>query len=82
MDFADVLEYYASDSETQIIEAATRFPTKPIVVWAYGPDLERITEKLDASGRVVILPSAERSIQVFHVLLGRWKFLEQNENLS
>ena len=82
VDFADVLEYYASDLETQIIEAATRFPTKPIVVWAYGPDLERITEKLDASGRVVILPSAERSIQVFHVLLGRWKFLEQNENLS
>jgi len=71
-------EYF--DVSDEIIEAATRFPTKPIVVWAYGPDLGKITEKLDASGRVVILPSAERAIQLFHVLLGRRRFLDQNEN--
>jgi acetate---CoA ligase (ADP-forming) len=56
------------DVSEEIIEAATRFPTKPIVVWAYGPDLEKITAKLDASGRVVILPSAERAIQLLNAL--------------
>jgi acyl-CoA synthetase (NDP forming) len=62
------------DVSEEIIEAATRFPTKRIVVWAYGPDLEKITEKLDASGRVVILPSAERAIRLLFALMRRHRF--------
>lgn len=66
------------DVSDEIIEAAARFPDKPIVVWAYGPDLEKITQKLDDSGRVVILPSAERAIQLLFSLWERRRFLEQN----
>ena len=66
------------DVSEEIIEAAARFPDKPVVVWAYGPDLKKMTEKLDASGRVVILPSAERAIQVLYALKDRRRFLEQN----
>jgi acetyltransferase len=33
------------DVSEEIIEAAIRFPTKPIVVWGYGPDLEEMQEK-------------------------------------
>lgn len=69
-------EYF--DVSEEIIEAASRFPEKPIVVWAYGPDLEKTQEKLDASGRVVILPSAERAIQLLFSLWERRRFLEQN----
>jgi acyl-CoA synthetase (NDP forming) len=65
-EFFDVFE--------EIIEAATRFSTKPIVVWSYGPDLEKITGKLDASGRVIILSSAERAIQLLYALLQRQRF--------
>lgn len=61
----------------EIIEAAIRFSTKPIVVWGYGPDLEEMQEKLDSSGRVVILPSPERSIQLFYALSKRHPFLER-----
>jgi acyl-CoA synthetase (NDP forming) len=64
------------DVSDEIIEAATRFPTKPVVVWAYGPDLEKTQEKLDASGRVVILPSAERAIQLLFTFLERRTFIE------
>lgn len=70
------------DVSEEIIEAASRFPDKPIVVWAYGPDLEKITDKLDASGRVVFLPSAERAIQILHALQERRRFLEQNAERS
>ena len=65
------------DVSEEIIEAVSRFPDKPIVVWAYGPDLEKITDKLDASGRVVFLPSAERAIQILHALQERRRFLKQ-----
>ena len=64
------------DVSQEIIEAAVRFPEKPIVVWAYGPDLEKITEKLNDSGRVVILPSAERGIDLLHRLIERRRFVE------
>ncbi|HXZ37007.1 MAG TPA: CoA-binding protein [Thermodesulfobacteriota bacterium] len=67
-------EYF--DVSDEIIEAATRFPDKPIVVWAYGPDLEKTQGKLDSSGRVVILPSAERAIQLLYALRERRRFLE------
>jgi acetyltransferase len=67
-------EYF--DVSDEIIEAANRFPQKPIVVWAYGPDLEKTREKLDSSGRVVILPSAERAIQLLYALRERRRFLE------
>ena len=70
------------DVSEEIIEAASRFPEKPIVVWAYGPDLEKITEKLDVSGRVVILPSAERAIQLLYALQKRRRFLEQDVERS
>ena len=63
------------DVSKEIIEAAACFPEKPIVVWAYGPDLEKITEKLDGSGRVVILPSAERAMQLLFALMQRRKCL-------
>jgi len=66
-DFFDVFE--------EIIEADTPFPDKPIGVWAYGPDFEKITEKLDGSGRVVILPSAERAMQLLFALMQRRKCL-------
>jgi acetyltransferase len=69
------------DVSEEIIAAATRFPTKPIVVWAYGPDLEKIQEKLDSSGRVVILPSPERSIQLLYALSKRRAFLENVDHL-
>lgn len=64
------------DVSDEIIEAATRFPDKPVIVWAYGPDLEKTQEKLEASGRVVMVPSAERAIQLFCALLERRRFLE------
>jgi len=67
-------EYF--DVSDEIIQAASRFPEKPIVVWAYGPDLEKTREKLDSSGRVVILPSAERAIQLLYALRERRRFLE------
>jgi acetyltransferase len=70
------------DVSGEIIEAATRFPEKPILVWAYGPDLQKITERLDASGRVVILPSAERAIQLLYALQERRRFLEQKAERS
>jgi len=70
------------DVSAEIIEAAARFPEKPIVVWAYGPDLQKITEKLDASGRAVFLPSAERAIQILHALQERRRFLKQDSEKS
>jgi len=70
------------DVSEEIIEAAARFPDKPVVVWAYGPDLEKMTEKLDASGRVAILPSAERAIQLLYALQERRRFLEQDSKKS
>ena len=69
-------EYF--DVSGELIEAASRFPEKPVVVWAYGPDLEKTREKLEASGRVVSLPSAERAIQLLFSLWERRRFLEQN----
>jgi acetyltransferase len=65
------------DISEEIIEAAIRFPTKPIVVWGYGPDLEKMQEKLDSSGRVVTLPSPERSVQLLYALSKRHAFLER-----
>lgn len=67
-------EYF--DVSDEIIEAATRFPEKPIVVWAYGPDLEKTQKKLDSSDRVLILPSAERAIQLLYALRERRRFSE------
>ncbi len=68
-------EYF--DVSEEIIESASRFPEKPVVVWAYGPDLEKTREKLEASGHVVFLPSAERAIQLLFSLWERRRFLEQ-----
>jgi acyl-CoA synthetase (NDP forming) len=70
-------EYF--DVSEEILEAATRFPEKPIVVWAYGPDLEKTREKLESSGRVVFLPSAERAIQLLYALRERRRFLEAKD---
>ncbi len=70
------------DVSEEIIEAAARFPDKPILVWAYGPDLEKTHEKLNASGRVVFLPSAERAIQLLYALQERRRFLEQDSKKS
>ena len=64
------------DVSDEIIEAAARVPQKPVVVWPYGPDLEKMREKLDASGRVVTLPSAERGVRLLFALLERRRFLE------
>jgi acyl-CoA synthetase (NDP forming) len=68
-------EYF--DLSEEIIQAAARFPDKPIVVWVYGPDLEKTREKLDASSRGVILPSAERAIQLLYTLMERIRFPER-----
>jgi acetyltransferase len=66
------------DVSEEIIDAAIQFPTKPIVVWAYGPNLREMGEKLESSKRVVFLPSAERAVQVLSALMERRKFLERN----
>jgi acetyltransferase len=70
-------EYF--DVSEEILEAAAHYPTKPIVVWAYGPDLEKTREKLESSGRVVFLPSAERAIQLLFSLGERRRFLETKD---
>jgi acetyltransferase len=71
-------EYF--DVSDEILDAATRFPEKPIAVWAYGPDLEKTQGKLDTSGRVVILSSAERAIQLLSALLDRRRLLARIQN--
>ncbi len=63
------------DASEEIVEAASRYPAKPIVVWPYGPDLGKMREKLDSSGRVVTLDSAERAVQLLSALIKRQKFL-------
>jgi len=63
------------DVSSIIIEAAAEFPAKPIVVWPYGPNLGEMVEKLEASGRVAALPSAERAIQLLSALRDRQRFL-------
>jgi acyl-CoA synthetase (NDP forming) len=73
-------EYF--DISEEILEAATRYPAKPILVWAYGPDLEKTREKLESSGRVVFLPSAERAIQLLYSLWERRRFLEAKDKQS
>ena len=65
------------DVSGEIIEAAARFPSKPIVIWPYGPDLDKMREKLNSSGRVVALPSPERAMQLLYALRCRSRFLER-----
>lgn len=70
------------DVSEEIIEASIQFPTKPIVVWAYGPNLREMGEKLESSERVVFLPSAERAVQLLSALMERRKFLERNGRIA
>jgi len=64
------------DVSSILIEASSEFPTKPIVVWPYGPNLGELVEKLNSSGRVVALPSVERAIQLLSTLRERRRFLD------
>jgi acetyltransferase len=70
------------DVSEEVIEAAIQFPTKPIVVWAYGPNLREMREKLESSERVVFLPSAERAVQLLSALMERRKFLERSGRIG
>jgi acetate---CoA ligase (ADP-forming) len=60
-----------------LIEAAEKFPNKPIVAWPYGKNLNELIRKFESAGKVMALSSPDRAINLLSALYERCRFLQK-----
>ncbi|MBU2549225.1 MAG: CoA-binding protein [Proteobacteria bacterium] len=71
----DLPENEHLDATGVIGETAALYPGKPVTAWLYGPNQAEVSRRLEAGGRVVVLPSLERAARTLAVLHHRFKIL-------
>ncbi len=70
-------EYHFWDASRIIMEAADKFPNKPICVWGYGPDSNDWRAAIEGQAGALWYPTPARVARALGALHRRWRFLNE-----